>query len=66
MTFIESRKMTAGLLTVSKSFCDSMHSNVYEQCLFKLGMMKDTSEHYILILVYAALILIQGHGSTRK
>ena len=43
-----------------------MHSNVYESIWFKLGVMIDTIEFYILILNLWTLALIQGHRSARK
>ena len=38
----------------------------YEPMWFKLGLEIDTTELYILILVYVTLILIQGHRNARK
>ena len=60
----ETREITAVLMTVSKNF--GMHSHVYESIWFKVGMMIDTIELYILILTLLILTLIQGHRSTKK
>ena len=66
MRFSESRGTTAVLLTVSKNFIVDMHSDVWELIWFKLGMMIDTVKFDILVLVYVALTMIQGHRSARK
>ena len=61
----EAREITSVLLTVYKkpqTFMNSFGSNL----VFKLGMMIDTTELCILILVYVTLTLIQGHSSARK
>ena len=39
MRFIESRKIAAALLTVSKNLNVGMHSDVYESMWFKLGII---------------------------
>ena len=51
MRFNERREITAVLLTVSKKFSIGIHSDFYESVWFKLGMIVDTIELYILILV---------------
>ena len=43
-----------------------MHSVIYELIWFKLGMMVDTTEVYILILVWVTLTSIRGHRDVRK
>ena len=42
-----------------------MYSGVCEFIRFKVGLMADTIELYILVLVWLALTLIQGHSSAR-
>ena len=49
-----------------KNFSVGIHSDIYESIWFKLGLMTDTVELYILILVLLTLTLIQGHRSARK
>ena len=44
----------------------AMQLDVCEQIQFKLGMMLDTIEGYILILALVTLPLIQGHRGVRK
>ena len=44
----------------------SMLSDIYKPVWFKLSMMIDTTEHYILILFYVTLTFIQGHRDARK
>ena len=43
--------MTAILQTALKDLDVGMHLGVYELIWFKVGMMRDTIERYILILV---------------
>ena len=43
-----------------------MHSDVYELIWFQFGMMIDTTELHILILVYRTLTMVQGHRSAKK
>ena len=43
-----------------------MHSDTYELIWLKLDLIIDTTELYILILVFWTLTLIQGHGDARK
>ena len=38
-----------------------MHSDICEPVWFKLSMMVETAELYILMLTYLALTFIQGH-----
>ena len=47
-----------------------MHSDIYEPICFRLGMMIDTNEPYILMLVYVTLTLtltlIQDNRNARN
>ena len=45
------RELTAVSMTASKNINIGMHSEVYESILFSVGMMIDTTEHCILILL---------------
>ena len=49
----------------SRNFTADMHSDIYDPVWFKLGIMIDTLELYIFILIYVALILIQGYRDVR-
>ena len=56
---------------MSKKVNVGMHLNVYELIWFKLGMMIDTKELYMFILVRLTMTLFQGHmgrggGGARK
>ena len=45
-------KVIAALLLIVSKICNiGMHSGAYEVVLFKLGLMIDTTEGYILIQV---------------
>ena len=44
-------EISAVLLTISKRCTVGMHSGIYEQIRFKLGVMMDNAEYYILLLV---------------
>ena len=63
---VQTKEIIAVLLTASKNLNDGMHSEVYESVWSKLGMIIDTVALYILILLWLALTLIQGHRSARK
>ena len=65
-TFIESRKMTAVVPTALNSFSVGMHLDVYDTIWFKLGLIIDTVEHHILMLIWLTLTFIQGHISARN
>ena len=47
---MELRKLSAVLLTASKTSF-GMHADVYEPVSFKLSLMMNSIEHYLLILV---------------
>ena len=47
----ETREITDVLMTASRNFNGDMHSDVYESITLTLGLMGDTIELYILILV---------------
>ena len=49
--FCNPKDISAVLLTASKNLYVGMHSEVYEMTWFKCGLMTDTVELYILILV---------------
>ena len=49
--FIEAREIIAVLLTASKNFKVGKHSDIYESVWFKLGMVIDTIDYCLLILV---------------
>ena len=57
------REMTAGLLSACKK---DMHSDSYKSMWFKLSVMIDVAEFYVLIFYYLSLTLIQGHRDARK
>ena len=42
--------ITAAILNTSKTFITGMHLDIYEWICFKLGVMIDTTELFILIL----------------
>ena len=63
---MESRGINAVLLAVSKLCAADIRSDIYGPFWFKLGMMTDTTELYILILIYVTLTLIQGQGDAKK
>ena len=64
--FNKTREIAVILLTALQTFNVGMHSNVYEWIWFRLGMMIDTVQLYIMILVLLTLTLIQSHRSARK
>ena len=64
VTFNETREMTPVLLC-KNNFSVGMHSDIYELIWFKCGVMIDTIELYILILVYY-WAWPQCHRSVRK
>ena len=49
---MKQEKYVTALQTASKNFDACMHSDVFSSILFKLGIIIDTIELYILILVY--------------
>ena len=51
----ESREISAVILTISNSFDVGIHSDIYEPIGFQLGVMIDTTELYVLILVCVTL-----------
>ena len=51
---------------VSENFNVGMHSDIYESIWFKLGMLIDTIELCILIIIYVTLTLMQDHRYARK
>ena len=61
-------EVTAVLQTVlkKKTLNVGMHSDIYEQIWFKLGMMIATTEFCIFSTGVSGLTLIQGHRVVRK
>ena len=51
---------------VQKKFNIDLHLDIYWPVSFKLCMMTEKSELYILIPVWMTLIIIQGHNHWRK
>ena len=43
-----------------------MHSDIYEQICFKLGVMVNNTELHISVLVYVILTLNQVHKDTKS
>ena len=58
MRFNETVEIIAVLLTMSKNFHVDMQSDIREPIWIKLGVLNDTIEFYILILVWVTLTLI--------
>ena len=50
---------------MSKNFGAGMHSVIYKQIRFKLGLI-DSAKLYMLILVKVTVTLIQGHRVVGK
>ena len=66
MRVIETRKITAVLLSASKNLKTGMLSDFYDTISFKLGKVIDYIELYILIQVYLTMTLIESHKNARK
>ena len=66
MRVIETRKITAVLLSASKNLKAGMLSDFYDSISFKLGKVIDYIELYILIQVYLTMTLIESHKNARK
>ena len=43
-----------------------MHLDIYESISFKVGMVIDADEVFILILVWGTVAFIQGHRGANK
>ena len=65
LSFMESRKRTY-VQAASKNINVGIHLDIYEPSWFKLSMMIDTTELYILMLVSLTLTMIQAHRVARK
>ena len=69
MRFFKSREIIGVLLNDSKkkkkSCTAGVHSVVCETIWFKLGVMKDSIDLYIFVLVTVNLTFIQGHRDAR-
>ena len=66
VTFIALRETTVVVQTALKTFYVGMQSDVYEPTLFKICIMADVTELYILMLGKANLTLIQICMGERK
>ena len=60
------RGINAVLLAVSKLCAAGIRSDIYEPFWFKLGVMTDTTELYILILIYNTLTLYKVKGMQKS